>query len=64
MTSEKPKAVEGSRRDLLKLAITAAPVAVAAAVSSGAVEASEEAPEALGLRKTEHVRKYLDSARF
>ncbi|MGB8621594.1 MAG: twin-arginine translocation signal domain-containing protein [Paracoccaceae bacterium] len=52
-----------SRRDFLKLAGTAAPAAVAVTVSGSEAEAAE--PEsALGLRKTEHVRKYLDSARF
>lgn len=62
----KGKRQEGaSRRDFLKLA-SAAPAAAAAAVASGgAASAAVEQPESsLGLRKTEHVRKYLDSARF
>ncbi|MGF1500923.1 MAG: twin-arginine translocation pathway signal protein [Paracoccaceae bacterium] len=54
-----------SRRDFLKLATTAAPAAAVAAVAGGtAEEASAAQPTALGLRKTEHVRKYLESARF
>lgn len=52
-----------SRRDFLKLAGTAAPAAAAVAAlapqEAGAEEASGE-----GLKKTEHVRRYLESARF
>ena len=61
MEEKKPGA---SRRDFLKLAGTSAPVAVAAlAVSGGKAEAAE--PEsAMGLKKTDHVKKYLASARF
>ncbi|MEM1419711.1 MAG: twin-arginine translocation signal domain-containing protein [Pseudomonadota bacterium] len=55
---------ERSRRDFLKLAVTAAPAAAAAAATGGEAEASVEAPSSLGMQKTEHVRKYLDSARF
>ncbi|PRX37999.1 formate dehydrogenase region TAT target [Meinhardsimonia xiamenensis] len=52
-----------SRRDFLKLAGTGAPAAVAAAALA---PVSAEAEEATGsmLRETEHVRKYLESARF
>jgi anaerobic selenocysteine-containing dehydrogenase len=61
MDDKKPGA---SRRDFLKLAGTSAPAAVAAlAVSGGEAEAAE--PEsAMGMQKTEHVKKYLASARF
>ena len=54
-----------SRRDFLKLAGTSAPAAVAAlAASTSVAEASDEPETALGLQKTEHVKKYLASARF
>ncbi len=53
-----------SRRDFLKLATVAAPAAAAVAVAgSGTAEAAAE-PGGSGYRKTEHVEKYLDSARF
>jgi len=52
-----------SRRDLLKLAGTAAPaVAAMAALAPDEAEAVEATGK--GLRKTEHVKKYLESARF
>jgi len=52
-----------SRRDFLKLAGTAAPAAAAvAALAPQEAEAAEASGE--GLRKTEHVKKYLESARF
>ncbi|MDJ0629014.1 MAG: ubiquinol-cytochrome c reductase iron-sulfur subunit N-terminal domain-containing protein [Rhodobacter sp.] len=52
-----------SRRDFLKLAGTAAPAAVAAAaLAPDSAEAAEATGE--GMRKTEHVKKYLESARF
>jgi len=52
-----------SRRDFLKLAGTAAPAVVAAAaLAPDAAEAVEATGE--GMRKTEHVKKYLESARF
>jgi hypothetical protein len=56
--------VTTSRRDFLKLATVAAPaVAVATATGTTAAEAAA-AESAGGYRKTEHVQKYLDSARF
>lgn len=61
---EKQKKDGASRRDFLKLAGTSAPAAVAA-MAVGAGEASaDELVEGSGLRKTEHVEKYLASARF
>ena len=52
-----------SRRDFLKLATTAAPVAAVAAVAApDSAEAVETAGESLGL--TEERKKYYDSARF
>lgn len=57
--------VETSRRSFLKLA-AAAPAAAAATVAAGGASAAEavEAPSSMGLNKTEHVKKYLESARF
>ena len=54
-----------TRRDALKFVGLGAPMA-AAATAVGAVAPAEaaEAPETTGLRKTDHVKKYLDSARF
>ncbi len=53
-----------SRRDFLKLATVAAPAAAAVAVtSSGTAEAATETSGS-GYRKTEHVEKFLESARF
>lgn len=52
-----------SRRDFLKIAGTSAPAAMAlAAVGSEAV--ADEADTGSALKKTEHVKKYLASARF
>ena len=53
-----------SRRDFLKLASATAPaVAVAAVGASGTAEAATEQGGS-GYRRTEHVEKYLASARF
>lgn len=54
-----------SRRDVLKLVGAGAPVALAAAAIGG-TPAAAAAPDGsgAGLRKTEHVKKYLESARF
>lgn len=61
MSDDKKKS---SRRDFLKLAGTTAPAAVAAlAMSADEVEAAEPV-KASGLRKTDHVKKYLETARF
>ena len=61
---EDEKKQKSSRRDFLKLAGTAAPVA-AVAMATGATEAAaEEAPTSLGMKKTVHVKQYLDTARF
>jgi len=53
-----------SRRDFLKLAGTSAPAAVAAVAVSGSEAAADEVDQGSGVRKTEHVKKYLASARF
>jgi hypothetical protein len=56
---------ENSRRDFLRLAVTAAPVAVAVAVApKAAAQGTLEVPKSRGIRDTEHTRKYLESARF
>ena len=63
MTEDKAKT---NRRDFLKIAATGAPVAVVAAVAGGpndAIAGPEPMPSE-GLQKTEHVKKYLESARF
>lgn len=52
-----------NRRDFLKMGLTAAPAAAAAAVV-GTEAAADEVSEGSALKKTEHVKKYLDSARF
>jgi len=55
-----------SRRDFLKFASVSAPAAAAAVAAGGApAEAADRAPgrDAV-LQKTEHVKKYLASARF
>ena len=52
-----------SRRDFLKLAGTSAPGAVAA-MAVGTEAAASEVEKTDGLPKTEHVKKYLASARF
>lgn len=52
-----------NRRDFLKLGMTSAPAAVAA-VAVGSEAAADEAQPGSALKKTEHVKKYLASARF
>ncbi|MEO1293573.1 MAG: twin-arginine translocation signal domain-containing protein [Pseudomonadota bacterium] len=61
---KKTEGMESSRRDFLKMTLTAAPAAAAVAVTGTTAQAAVEAPTSLGLQKTEHVKKYLDSARF
>jgi hypothetical protein len=61
MTEEK---AGNSRRDFLKLATTAAPALAVVAVTGSPAKAAVAESDGLGLRKTEHVKKYLDSARF
>jgi hypothetical protein len=53
-----------SRRDFLKLATVAAPAVAVAAVTGTATAKADVAENSGGYRKTEHVQKYLDSARF
>ncbi|WP_425074662.1 twin-arginine translocation signal domain-containing protein [Sagittula sp. S175] len=56
---------EATRRDFLKLAGTAAPVAAVAVATSG-TEAAASAPDLSSnkMQDTEHTRAYLASARF
>ena len=56
--------VDHKRRGFLKLASLAAPAAAVTAASGGEAEADETAPQGRGLRKTEHVKKYLETARL
>ncbi len=63
MDAKKKKKDGASRRDFLKLAGTSAPAAVAA-MAVGTTEAAAEEAKGSGLKKTEHVKKYLASARF
>ncbi len=64
MAQNDKKADEG-RRNFLKLAVAAAPAAAAtAATGASAEEAAPAEPQGNGLRKTTHVKAYLDSARF
>ena len=57
-----------SRRDFLKLAsVTAPAVAVVSVTGAGTAEAAgarESGSGSGGYRRTEHVEKYLESARF
>ena len=53
-----------SRRDFLKLAGTSAPAAVALAVTGTSASADTTVAQGEGMVKTDHVQKYLDSARF
>ena len=54
-----------SRRDFLKMAGTAAPVAaVAVATASGPAEAAPVDPTSDKMQDTAHTRAYFDSARF
>ncbi len=53
-----------SRRDFLKLAGTAAPVAALAVASGGQAEAMEPDLTSDRLQDTAHTRAYYESARF
>lgn len=64
MSDKDAGATKASRRDFLKIAAAGAPVAAAASVVGAETEAEAAQPSALGMKKTEHVKKYLDSARF
>ncbi|MBM7066965.1 twin-arginine translocation signal domain-containing protein [Actibacterium sp. 188UL27-1] len=53
-----------SRRGFLKLAGTSAPAAVALAVTGTSARADTAVEAGEGMVKTDHVKKYLESARF
>ena len=53
-----------TRRDFLKLAAASAPAAAVAAVAPAGAQAAADETARAGLRETEHVRKYLETARF
>lgn len=62
--SKKETPSDEGRRNFLKLAATAAPVAAVTAVAGSEANAAPPEAETKGLRKTPHVQAYLDSARF
>ncbi|MCC0029427.1 MAG: twin-arginine translocation signal domain-containing protein [Brucellaceae bacterium] len=62
--SRTDKPADESRRNFMKLAATAAPAAAVVAVTGQEAEAAEAEVKTSGLRKTAHVKAYLDSARF
>ena len=64
MSKKDAATVKASRRDFLGLAVAAAPAAAVTMATAGKAEAAVEAPTSLGLRKTEHVKKYIETARF
>ena len=55
---------QASRRDFLKLATVAAPAAAVTAVAGGGEAEAAPASGKSGYRRTEHVEKYLETARF
>lgn len=61
--SEKEKPDQG-RRGFLKLAAVAAPVTAITSVKGEQAQAAALEEAGTGLRKTAHVKAYLDSARF
>lgn len=63
MRKEK-KGADTSRRNFLKLAAASAPAAAATAIVGTEAVAEEALENHSGLRMTDHVKKYLESARF
>lgn len=61
---ETEKDAEPSRRNFLKLAASSAPAAAVMAATGTPAAADIEEEAGHGLRKTAHVKAYLDSARF
>jgi len=55
---------DASRRDFLKLGAAAAPAAAVVAATGTQAAAVEVEDAGTGLRKTAHVKAYLESARF
>jgi hypothetical protein len=66
MFMSEQKTTQAGRRGFLKLVTTGLPVAaVAAAAGTQALAGSEvEIRQVSGLRKNEHYKKYLETARF
>lgn len=62
--TETEAAANGSRRNFLKLAATAAPAAVAATALSATQAAADTQAASSGLQDTEHTRAYFATARF
>lgn len=61
---KKEDGAETNRRDFLKLAATTAPAAAVMAATAGEAAAEVEETAGNGLRKTAHVKAYLETARF
>lgn len=53
-----------SRRDFLKLAGTSVPAAAVAVAAGTQTATADDLVEGKGMRKTAHVKKYLETARF
>ena len=62
--SQKERTTDEGRRNFLKLGAVSAPAAAALMAGSEGAEAAELQDAGEGLRKTPHVKAYLDSARF
>ena len=58
------KTEDASRRDFLKLAGTAAPLAAATVAVGGTAQAAEVDPTSERMQDTLHTRAYYDTARF
>jgi hypothetical protein len=66
MFMSEQKTTQAGRRGFLKLLTASIPAAAVAAAAGTQAVASEgvEVRESKGLRKTEHYKKYLETARF
>ncbi|MEO1549334.1 MAG: twin-arginine translocation pathway signal protein [Pseudomonadota bacterium] len=64
MTKKTEEADVKGRRDFLKLAGTAAPLAAATVAAGGAVQAAEPDLSRETMQDTAHTRAYFESARF
>ncbi len=62
--SKKEKGVDTKRRNFLKLASASVPAAALTAVAGTEAVASELPKKHAGLQMTDHVKAYLESARF
>ena len=62
--SKTERKADESRRNFLKLGAVSAPAVALAAAGGTEAEAAEPDVAGEGLRKTPHVKAYLESARF